>query len=462
MATKSVEVAATGLPKLTLEVIDDQSATVEEGQACENAHESEEREENESVASDESEMEPFEDYRPKIDELLRSIGLTDFAVSSIQHAYHYQNCVYALASRTDPAEEYILRVPGLPDFDDGGVCKQIEQDVALLRYLGNKLPVPHIKAYSCLSDNALEKPYAIQTKLRGISLNNIYDDLAHDEKLNIIDQFVQLLARIESITFPTAGTFSMGDTFEAPAIDFFGEGDEEFMRDPGVAQDRTGADLKSLLHSHINGWIRKEEKADQSFSLSSLKSLIFMVDELDREGAFRTIPAPIVLHHWDLEARNIMVEKISGSWKIQGIIDWDAALSLPRSLTRRAPDWIWDFDSEGFTGYLDNDHHPKYAADLSVQHAALKSHFDAKAAESLEGYLEDAYGQGLWLRRIWTFARGGAENMWYIDLIKQLEQDWAARPVPEILPSASLASLVERAIQWASGFVVALRSWFGV
>ncbi|KAL8651004.1 MAG: hypothetical protein Q9210_003497 [Variospora velana] len=432
MATASIEVVA-GLQSLDIQVIDEPLGNVEEGQASEDLDETDERDENESITSDESEMESFEDYRPKIDKLIQSIGLTDFTVSTIQHGYQYQNCVYSMISCSIPTEEYILRVPGLPDLDEGGVCKAVENDAALLRYLSNKLPVPNIKAFCPTSDNALEKPYIIQTRLPGVSLDNVYDDLTHEEKLKMIDQFVLLLARIESITFPSAGTFSPGAALDAPAINFFSEGDEELMRDSSVAQDRAGADLKSFLLSHINGWIQKEEKADTSFSLPSLRSLIPMVNELDREGAFETIPQPIVLHHWDLEPRNIMVEKFSGEWKINGIIDWDAAIALPRTLSRRAPDWIWDLDPQVFTGYLDNDHHPRPDTELSMDNAALKAHFEAKAAEKLESYLEDAYGHGLWLRRIWTFVRSGAENMWYIDLIRMLEKEWMARPVPDYL-----------------------------
>ncbi|KAL8799662.1 MAG: hypothetical protein Q9182_005732 [Xanthomendoza sp. 2 TL-2023] len=101
-----------------------------------------------------------------------------------------------------------------------------------------------------------------------------------------------------------------------------------------------------------------------------------ILDKLDAEGHFRE-PQTIVLHHWDLEPRNIKVSPTSTGYKITGIIDWDDALALPRTLARRAPDWIWDFEKEGFTGYLDTDFHPKSDADLS--HQGLKSKSDLRA-----------------------------------------------------------------------------------
>ncbi|KAL8989822.1 MAG: hypothetical protein Q9177_001378 [Variospora cf. flavescens] len=444
----------------SVQLEDEQLAKLDEVQAGDNVHESQEETEGESVASDESEMEPFADYSLKINELLQRIDFIDFTVSSIQHGYRFQNCVYALTSNSNIAEKYILRVPGLPDINEAGICEAIENDVAVLGYLSDKLPVPSIKAYSSMSDNVLQKPYTIQTRLPGASLDNVYEELTHLEKLKIIDQFVLLLAQVESIRFSHAGTFSGSVSavsslperrriFTAPVIMPFSEGDEEFMQNPTVARERAGPDVKSLLRSHIDGWIRTEQKKEESFTLSSLKFLISMVDDLDREGAFRTSPHPIVLYHWDLEPRNIIVGKVAGSWKIQGIIDWDAAHALPRVLTRRAPDWIWDPECEGFTGYLDNDHHPKPVTDLSVDNAALKAYFDAKAAETLDGYLEDAYGHGLWLRRIWTFAKGGADTCWYIGLIKELEKDWNARLIREPLPLVSSPECLEKTIRWA-------------
>ncbi len=432
-------------------------AYVEDLQACDDPHDSDDQE-NESVSSADSETAPFEDYKPQIEKLLLGTDLVGCKISVLQHGYDWQNCVYALTSPEDAKERYVIRVPVLSEIDNDGRCEEIEKDAALLGFLAGKLPVPSLKTFCSTNDNVLEKPYTIQKRLPGVSLNKIYEDLTYEEKVGIIDQFVELLAKIESINFATAGAFSTSadplpsDSTMDPPIAFFQEGDETFMQNPTVASDRKGSDLKLLLVSHINGWIQKEAQKDKSYTLASLKFLLTMLDDLDHEGAFKPTPSPIVLHHWDLEPRNIMVENIAGVWKIQGIIDWDAALALPRPLARRAPDWIWDFDSKNFTGYLDNDHHPKADADLGAENLALKAHFDAKAAEKLDGYLQDAYGKGLWLRRIWTFAREGGDSMWYIKLMKELESDWKVRQGHEVEPlvvqAGMITTLVWRVTNW--------------
>lgn len=413
-----------------------------------------------SVTSDFSEMEPFPEYLPKIEQLLCDIGLAGYFVEPLQHGYSFQNCVYALKCFKDDKEQYILRVPVSPDFrETDKKCVAIENDVAILGFLVDKLPVPRVKAYSATRENALGAPFTVQTRLPGQSLDQIYGDLDHEDKLEIIDRFVELLAKLESVTFATAGTLTassplpaaMRDPFPtaAPVATIFNEGDAEFVNQPQVLEDRMGPNLKAFLVSHLNGWIQKElkdEGEEESFTLPSLRQLLEIIDELDHENAFKDAPYPVILHHWDLEARNIMVERSNGSWTISGVIDWDDALALPRPLTRKPPAWLWDFDPDGFTGYLDNDHHPN--EDLPGEDLALKSYFDATAAAALPGYLEDAYGRGRWLRRIWTFARSGADSMWYIELIKQLPRDWAARPKPMVPQPEKPEGLWEKWLHW--------------
>ena len=401
-----------------------------------------------SNRSDDSEIEPFEEYLPKIEQLLGDIRLGDFSVEVLQRGLSCRNCVYSLESLKNDEEQYILRVPVYPDLrEDDGACIAIENDAAVLGYLADNFAVARVKAYSIYSENALDAPYTIQTKLSGQSLDHIYKDLTYEEKLRIIDQHVELLAKLESTTFSTAGTFTAPPTQNpgndlsqtpTPIIEVFCEDDnEDDMADPldkCDLEEHAGPDVKSFLSSHLRRLIDKEVRAGSHWVediVPSYRQLLIILDELETEGAFKDGPFPIVLHHWDLEPRNIMVENSSGVWRFCGVIDWDDTLALSRPLARRASDWIWELDGGPvYTGYPDNDHQPN--EDLSEESSSLKAYFDAKAALCLPRYLEDAYGHGRWLRRIWTFARAGAADMWYMEMIKELIEDWEGRPRPSL------------------------------
>ena len=429
---------------------------------------------NQSIKSDGSggsEMEPFEKYLPKIERLLSDIGLERYMVEIIQRGYDCQNCVYALKPATDDKQQYILRVPVCPENfrENDEKYAAIINDASLLGFLADKLPVPRVRAYSATRENALNEPFTVQTRLPGQSIAHVYEDLGYADKLAIVDLFVEFLAKLESITFAMAGTFvapsdlsnNMNDfrSTIAPSIKIFDEGDEEFIKTLKCLDDRAGPDVKALLRSHLDGWIAKElkeqreqeelpaEERFESITIAPLRRQLAMLDALDHECAFKDGPFPIVLHHWDLEPRNIMVEKVEGSWKLCGIIDWDNAIALPRPLARKPPSWIWDFNPEEFAGYMDIDHHPNSSPDpnhkLSDENMALKVYFEAKTATVLPSYLEDAYGRGRWLRRIWRFARHEVCNSWYLELMDLLEKDWNARskhtePKPEKLRQSQL------------------------
>ena len=414
-----------------------------------------------SGSSDDSEMEPFEDYLLKIEQLLSDIGLNNFSVEALQHGYTYQNCVYALEAPGISQERYILRVPVCPDLrEKDKMCEAIINEVHLLNHLADKLLIPRVKAYSATPRNALNTPFSIQTRLPGQSLDNVFQTLSYEDKVTVADQFIDLLRKIESVNFSTAGTFT-GSTdlpeamidyakTSAPSVTPFTEGDEDFVQNPTCLRDRVGPNVKALLTSHLDGWIVQELKGDevhQSFIVPPFRRLLALIKDMCHEGSLNDGPYPVVLNHWDLEPRNIMVEKINGAWKICGIIDWDGASALPRPLARRPPAWIWDFEPDMMTGYLDNDFHPN--DQLSEEDAALKNYFDRKAAAILPDYVEDAYGRGRWLRRIWILVKNKIHSSWYLDLMDQLLKDWDARPKSVVPRPGKSRNFWKRPFDWS-------------
>ena len=425
--------------------------------------------------SDCSEMEPFEDYKLKLSQLLSEIGLLNFDIQPIQHGYQFQNCVYALTSPEDSAEQYVIRIPGLPNFrESDGKCSEIENDVSILGYLKDRLPVPLVKAYSATPDNVLEKPYTIQTRLAGESLNHVYGKLNWAEKRDIANQYIDLQVKLESLRFHTAGTFKASTTMPGSANDFLDtsapsvhafDGDRDDNHFDGddwmgksleatrIISDRAGPDLNLLLKSMIDKWIKEELKVEETSYASDLlplfTKLLAMLEDMKREGFFEDQPLPIVLHHWDLEDRNIMAAQIEGVWKITGIIDWDAAIAVPLPLARQPPVWLWNWSDtaeEWSESFYDVDQYKDPV--LSEENKTLKAYFDRAVEKALPGYLEDAYGRGRWLRRVWAFVKEGVSSQYMLEFLNQLLEDWAARVKPTMRRSEQRKSVLEESLAW--------------
>ncbi|KAL8834091.1 MAG: hypothetical protein Q9170_003927 [Blastenia crenularia] len=378
-------------------------------------------------------VEPFEEYELKINQLLVNIGFPKCEVEALQHGPNFSNRVYALTSEANAENKYILRVPMEPEFrEDDGVCEAVLNDAAILGFLADKLPVPRVLAYSATAEKALEEPYMLQTRLPGISLNQVYEYLGTEEKFAVIDQYVELISKLEAVTFPTAGTFA-ASVFEPlsanefsplaePSVTIFNQGNEDFVEKPGTILDRAGSDVISLLRSHIDGWLEQERKFEEQYNNTTGKVPYYNKLKEILEATNSELQL-IVLHHWDLEARNIMVAVTPDGYRITDVIDWDEALAYPRNLARRAPDWIWDFRYEEFTGYKDADFHPHL--ELSDEALELKAYFDEKARSVLGNrYLEDAYGTGRLLRRIWYLVKESMHSTLDFDLMQQLCEEY--------------------------------------
>lgn len=140
-----------------------------------------------------------------------------------------------------------------------------------------------------------------------------------------------------------------------------------------------------------------------------------------------TVPVEgFVLHHWDLEARNILVDPETG--RFVGVLDWDQAQALPRVLGRRAPVWLWDEGEgweEGVREEWDGD--ADEVEELVPKKVANRAVYDKflEGVKSLGGdYRVDAEGEGRWVRRVWRCVSEGLWSSAELDRVERLLEDW--------------------------------------
>ena len=247
----------------------------------------------------------------------------------------------------------ILRIPF--DETEFSESNEIADQVAVLRFLHKHgLRVPQVRTYDMTADNAIGSRYILQTRMPGAPLSDIYDDLSTEEKRQIVDQWVDLLVKIESIKFPMAGRLIAAvpskpcPNSNLQGIEIAGFGTTQFEGDHNAVETKPATSLMELLFGQFEAW----KEHDQNLSMERGTSLLWaQIIEIAKEMDSLQLLGSVndnenVLYHWDLEARNVLVEQRLGNWEITGVLDWDGALSVPPVLARKPPIWLWDFSDD--------------------------------------------------------------------------------------------------------------------
>jgi hypothetical protein len=119
---------------------------------------------------------------------------------------------------------------------------------------------------------------------------------------------------------------------------------------------------------------------------------------------------PNILHHWDFELWNIMVEAGNDLCKVTGLLDWDSVLSVPLVLARTPPAWLRlperKMTSSQHWWVEDVD-------ELELGLAELWALFERnlKMAKRVGNiYVEDAFGKEWWIRSIWRLLLHGFQS----------------------------------------------------
>lgn len=126
-------------------------------------------------------------------------------------------------------------------------------------------------------------------------------------------------------------------------------------------------------------------------------------------------------------------------------MDWDDALSVPLVLARKPPVWLWDFSDDetlpsSVRAHYDGDFdllppelYSGTSTRLSKEDLQVKKFFETGITEKLygdsspasrEAHLDDTYGRGRWLRRLWRFALDGFSDDQQIDRFNEFDEAW--------------------------------------
>ncbi|KAI0840737.1 hypothetical protein F5Y06DRAFT_294000 [Hypoxylon sp. FL0890] len=305
------------------------------------------------------------------------------------------NAVFSVSMMIADGEpvEYVLRIPELKS--------TVIRTVAILEYVTKftDLNVPEVIAWDATKNNPLRHSYIILSRIPGKCLQDVWEDLSHDQKLILAKELARLYLQFESATNPVAGAI------EVQAGDFC-HGDELTNQ---VFVEPFGAETMEIPHNPID---RSNDKSDilpldrlrhdppgssvNDIMLSIFKRRLYhcenrktpdtfkppryfnpcqkIIEGMVNLGVFEAQDDTICLHHPDLFPRNIMVD-FSPNITITGVLDWDDALFVPRFASRVPPRWLWRSELENEYEYgepLD----PKDNAPDTPENAEIKVVFE--------------------------------------------------------------------------------------
>ena len=349
-------------------------------------------------------QEPFETFILKAQTLCQSIGLGQPVIERMQGGSFNRVAKLTLES----GDQCVLRVPREGQCSEK-TAQNVKDQIAINSYVATHLPVPSILAYDTTANNAIESPYSIQKFAPGQCLQDVLDgDLTTDDRFQIASIVADILVRIESLSFPTPGRLVTAPDIPNRCDDFSTISTNvaiaPFMIEEGeVLKSTSCPSVGDFIGAILDMWY-EASKIDDIPLLPKWTRLREVNDEMKARGLL-TCEQP-VLWHWDFAPRNIIVDRTADNkWKITAVLDWDGLLCVPRVLTRDPPVWIWQHGNE-----LDQRSGGNYwtaPKKLTSEEEIIKRHFEdcLKASIDIEQYRMDAYDQGHWVRRLFSFAQ---------------------------------------------------------
>ena len=246
---------------------------------------------------------------------------------------------------------FVLRIPR-PLMADFGY---IEREVAVLSYVrqNSTLPVADVVKFDPTTNNPLKSGYVVQTRLPGISLVSIWDELTHEQKCKVAREVGRIILALQALTNPTPGIIESSSAdngspkFIVRPFDIKSPYDDNWKaKIPNYAsdaEDQTPVQTpEEWFGTQFGRWLAHELLENPAQILYwdyqyQFVQVAKQMSSLDILGDGYNC-----LYHFDLAARNIMVQiPGDGSLTVTGVLDWDSAAFAPKFVSCAPPSWLW-------------------------------------------------------------------------------------------------------------------------
>lgn len=323
-------------------------------------------------------------------------------------------------SETPDSNSYIVRIPRTDGEDDNLV---VNRNVAILKTVGAllDLPIPTVVSYDPTSNNAVGKPYMIQSRLPGKNLAALMTEktLSLEQLKSIAKQVIELVPTIAAVEGP-GGAISL-DALSSDSTRLHVESlhlQHEKLGDKSFKLPEEPQDTFEHLFEQCRRWSEYHRK-NSYFTFGEIWcNFGRIVQSLDERGF---LEGPCVLAHRDLMAYNLLAEIRSDTEvEITGVIDWDSALIVPEFVAYRAPFWLWTEDH--IESAIADDEITVNISPRSETCKILQRFFLDNASEKFKRFAFSP--EAILARRMYVIIKEGIASDWHINEAWDIVRDW--------------------------------------
>ncbi|KAF7518979.1 hypothetical protein G7054_g13254 [Neopestalotiopsis clavispora] len=238
-------------------------------------------------------------------------------------------------------------------------------EVAAMTWVRNncKIPIPAVVRFDASDRNAISHEFTLLERVRGVSVDTIYDQLDDGKIARLVSQLTDYLVELHRHEWTHAGGLSIDESKNIVPGRILAE---NFWQGPEIAQfwgdDATIDSLNvhgpfssyaDYVQSHIQQYIRNIEKHE---SLEWMRDLIprlqgFLTFLQDRAAELND--TKYILTHKDLHFGNIMCDP--ETLEITSILDWEFAAVLPLPLWSPGGGFLWSAKDESPASIAERD-----------------------------------------------------------------------------------------------------------
>ncbi|KAH0371546.1 hypothetical protein KCU65_g1742, partial [Aureobasidium melanogenum] len=341
------------------------------------------------------------------------------------------------------------------DDEDGDQWQRLDE--ALLSNLleDHGVPAPQTLAFDVGWQNALKRPYSIQTYLPGDQVSKVHrerNEMSLEDRLWLAGEAAEIRARLETLSFEARTDINEKLDISAFLIEPYNKDlDDDSAWDRFGARGRIYYSLYDTMFRAVDDLMAKamvklHASLECSFrAYAAIKDILLDMDHLGWFSEADRAYSRSVLNHGSINDTQILVERtgdIARPWRLTGIIGFYEAEILPSVLTRQPWSFLWDVydaskklpEETRFSWTGDVDELPTELPYLNAEDLKVKQHYEDVLIEKLytpqygekarEKYFDDTYGRGRWLRRLFVFAREGVPFRDTQHRFNKLLRDW--------------------------------------